>query len=113
MIKKIDLNKKGQELLESASRSGLEQNFFFTTTFKRYNMQLKILGELERVINSGSVLVTKEYVKGRENIYAHPAVGEYNKTASAANKTVETLMRIITTLGEHTLTGSDEDDDKL
>ena len=94
---KIDLNKQAEEIMEIAERHGVEQNFFFLTTFKRYQVQLKILNDLEKEIKN-SVLVTKEYVKGRENVYAHPAVGEYNKTSTSANQTVVTLMKIITTL---------------
>ena len=40
-------------------------------------------------------LLTKEYVKGRANIYVNPAVTEYNKTTDSANRTVTTLMKII------------------
>ena len=43
-------------------------------------------------------MVTKEYVKGRGNVYTHPAIGEYNRTSTAANQTVQTLMKVITTL---------------
>ena len=39
--------------------------------------------------------MTKEYVKGRANIYVNPAVTEYNKTTDSANRTVTTLMKII------------------
>ena len=41
------------------------------------------------------MLVKKEYVKGRKNLYSNPAVNAYNRTADSANKTVQTLMRII------------------
>ena len=41
------------------------------------------------------MLVSKEYVKGRKNLYSNPAVAEYNRTTDSANKTVATLMRII------------------
>jgi hypothetical protein len=56
------------------------------------------LNRLEKKIKEDGALVTKEYVKGRENIYTHPAIGEYNKTATAANQTVATLMKIVTTM---------------
>lgn len=93
-----DLNKQAQEILEIAERHGVEQNFFFLTTFKRYQVQINILSELERKIKSDGTLVTKEYVKGRGNIYTHPAVSEYNKTSTAANQTVQTLIKIILSL---------------
>ena len=41
------------------------------------------------------MLVKKEYVKNRSNLYSNPAVSEYNRTTDSANKTVATLMRIL------------------
>jgi len=93
-----DLNQQAKEILAIAEKHGVEQNFFFITTFKRYQVQINILNDLEKTINTESTLVTKEYVKGRENIYTHPAITEYNKTSTAANQTVQTLVKIITTL---------------
>ena len=81
-----------------AQKFGVEQNFLFLTTFKRYQVQLTILNELEQKIKEDGSLVTKEYVKGRENVYTHPAIGEYNKTSQAANATVATLIKIIKSL---------------
>ena len=94
----MDLNQQAQEILKIAEKHGVEQNFFFITTFKRYQVQINILNDLERAIKEQGTLVTKEYVKGRQNIYTHPAITEYNKTANGANQTVQTLMKIITTL---------------
>lgn len=105
MINK-DLNKQAQEILEIAEKHGVEQIFFFLTTFKRYQVQIGILNDLEKTINEEGTTVTKEYVKGRKNVYSHPAVADYNKTTDSANKTVATLMRIITTLRDR---NDDED----
>lgn len=91
----MSLNEQAQEILRIASEHGVEQNFFFITTFKRYQVQIQILADLEKTIKKDGNTVTKEYVKGRKNVYTHPAIGEYNKTATAANQTVQTLMRII------------------
>lgn len=99
--KKLSLNEQAQEILAIAEKHGVEQNFFFLTTFKRYQVQINILNDLERQIKESGTLVTKEYVKGRGNLYTHPAIGEYNKTATAANQTVTTLVKIITTLRDN------------
>ena len=69
-------------------------------TQEEYERQLKILEDLERTIEEGDTLVTKEYVKGRENVYTNPAIAEYNKTATAANNTAATLIKIIKELRE-------------
>ena len=97
-LNRISLNEQAQEILRIAEQHGVEQNFFFLTTFKRYQVQLQILNDLEKTIKQDGILVTKEYVKGRKNVYSHPAISDYNRTTDSANKTVVTLMKIITTL---------------
>ena len=82
----------------------------FITTFNRYLVQLRILDELEDKINAEGTLVTKEYVKGRENIYTHPAITEFNRTSTSANQTVQTLIKIIKDLKKQENT---EQQDKL
>lgn len=98
MKNKMTLSEQAQEILRIAEEHGVEQNFFFITTFKRYQVQISILNELEKKINEEGTLVTKEYVKGRGNVYTHPAIGEYNKTSTSANQTVATLIKIIKSL---------------
>ena len=92
---KMSLNQQAPEIIRIAEESGVQSNFFFLTTFKRYQVQLNILSELEKAMKDDGMLVSKEYVKGRKNLYSNPAVAEYNKTTDSANKTVATLMRII------------------
>lgn len=98
MAETKSLKAQAQEILRIAEQHGVEQNFFFITTFKRYQVQIGILNDLEKNIAESGTLVTKEYVKGRGNLYTHPAIRDYNRTTDSANKTVTTLMKIITTL---------------
>lgn len=107
---KIDLNQQAKQILEIAQKYGVEQNFLFITTFKRYQVQLNILNELEKKINEDGTLVTKEYVKNRGNLYTHPAISEYNKTSTSANQTVATLIKIVKSLrkGDEEEEGEDE-----
>lgn len=95
MGQQMSLNEQAQEILRIASEHGVEQNFFFITTFKRYQVQIQLLADLEKTIKAEGPLVSKEYVKGRKNVYTHPAIAEYNKTSTAANQTVQTLMKIV------------------
>ena len=99
MAKKLSLQEQAQEIIRIAEESGVQSNFFFITTFKRYQVQLNILTDLEKVMKDEGMLVSKEYVKGRKNLYSNPAVGEYNRTTDSANKTVATLMRILKNFG--------------
>ena len=103
------VNEQAEEILQKAEAFGVDKNFFFITTFRRYMVQLKILNELETSIKNDGVLVTKEYVKGRKNVYSHPAIQDFNRTTDSANKTVSTLMKIISRFSGDDDSGSDED----
>lgn len=92
---KMTLQEQANEIIRIAEENGVQSNFFFITTFKRYQVQLNILAELEKAMKDEGLLVEKEYVKGRKNLYSNPAVAEYNKTTDSANKTVATLMKIL------------------
>lgn len=100
MADKLTLQQQADKLLEQAEQKGVANNFFFRTTFKRYQVQMRILSDLEKAIEEYGATVTKEYVKGRQNLVANPAITEYNKTSTAANGTVGTLISIIKTLSE-------------
>lgn len=98
MDKKMTIQEQVDRILEQAEKKGVSSNFFFKTTFKRYQVQMKILTDLEKSIEEYGATVTKEYVKGRQNLVANPAITEYNKTATASNGTVSTLLNIMKTL---------------
>ena len=58
--KKItSLQEQANEILERAEEKGLNTNFFFRTTFKRYQVQMNILADLERHIKEEGSTVTK------------------------------------------------------
>lgn len=97
---KLSLQEQANKILEQAQERGVSSNFFFVTTFKRYQVQMKILSDLEQAISEYGATVTKEYVKGRQNLVSNPAITEYNKTATAANGTVATLINIVKTLSD-------------
>lgn len=111
MKKEINLNEQAEKILEIAKEYGVNSNFLFINTFKTYLVQIKILQDLEKAIKKDGTITTKEYVKGRENIYTHPAIREYNNTVNSANKTVGTLMKIIR--GSKEEDGGDEVDPLL
>lgn len=91
----LDLNAQAKEILEKAQKKGVEHSFMFVTAFRRYTELISHLAELEKAIKEGGMLVTKEYVKGRTNLYVNPAVAAYNQTAGAADKTAQLLLKYI------------------
>ena len=95
MDKDKSLEEQADEIVALAEDAGVQENYFFVTTFKRYQVQIDILSQLEESLQNDGMLVKKEYVKGRKNLYSNPAVNAYNRTADSANKTVQTLMKIV------------------
>ena len=95
---RLTLQEQANEILEQAEARGVQSNFFFVTTFKRYQVQMRTLQELETAIKDQGAMLPVQYGTGRKNITVNPAVTEYNKTATAANGTVATLMNIIKAL---------------
>ena len=118
-----ELEEQASEIKRLAEEKGVQSNFLFVTTFDRYIVQLGILDKLKDAVEKEGLLVTKEYVKGRKNIYTSPAVKEYNNTTDSANKTVACLLKIIRNFGASDNTdevdplvaimnGSDENDEQ-
>lgn len=95
------------QFAREAEELGLANNFLFLSTLKRLDVQINTLSELEAAMDEDGYTVTKEYVKGRANIYLNPAVDGYNKTAQQANATTQVLVKIIKDLGVR----AEEDDD--
>ena len=103
-----DWEKQAKEILEMAESSGLQENFLFKTTFDRYLTQVKILADLKNTIDKTETLVTKQYVKGRANLYANPAIREFTHLTDSANKTVQTLIKILNGFKKTEEKGDDE-----
>ena len=106
------LTKMANQLVKMAKEGGVEQNYFFQTTFDRYKVQLETLDRLKEEIENNDVMMSKEYVKGRQNMVVNPAISEYNKSCTAANQTATTLIRIIKEFAEGPVmnTGNDTGD---
>ena len=89
------LRAQSRRILKRARERGLETNYFFINTFSTYQTQLALLQDLEDAIREMGLTVTKEYVKGRENVVVNPAVTEFVRVSSAANNTVSCLINIL------------------
>ena len=98
MKDRMTLQEQANELLAKAEARGVQSNFFFVTTFKRYQVQMRILSDLEKAIAEYGATVTKEYVKGRSNIYSNPAVSDFNRTTDSANKKRPAFLRAAVTI---------------
>lgn len=85
-MKKIDKNIKelAKGILAEAVKNGFDDNPSFLTSYHLLEVQIEMLDELEKAFKEDGTTITKEYVKGRENIYIHPAVDKYTKTSDSA-----------------------------
>jgi len=97
MANKLTMQEQVNEILAKAEQKGVQSNFFFVTTFKRYQVQMQILNNLEKAVTEYGATITKEYVKGRETITAHPLISKINSTIDSANKTASLLVKMIST----------------
>ena len=115
------LNDQAEQILELAERRGVQNNFFFRTTFQRYLMQLQIMEGLQKAIQKAGMTTERTYVKGTSNTYANPAIKELNNTINSANGTVKTLIKITESFGTDDdgaaelmrfINGEDDDEDE-
>lgn len=95
------------DLMEMADNYGLRDNAIFKAAANQYALQQRVINNIKEALDAeDSLMSTKEYVKGRENIYAHPLVKELPKHADSANRAAQTMLNIIETLGKEKPTGS-------
>lgn len=111
-IRDVDIIKYGNRVLEAVNNGATdEQALFFLSTYQRYISQLELIKKIEaELAKEETLLVEKEYVKGRETVVTNPLLATYLKTCSTANTTVKTLISIIKQLDTATIGSSDDDE---
>lgn len=96
-MKKNEKNIKelAKGILEDAVKNGFGDNPSFLTSYHLLEVQIDMLDGLEKAFKEDGTTITKEYVKGRENIYVHPAVDKYTKTSDSAFNKILKLKEMI------------------
>ncbi len=88
------------ELLSLAEEYGVQDNAMFVAAAEQYDTQSRVIKMIkDSILENGSPITTKEYVKGRENVLPHPLIKELPKHSDSANKTLQTMLDIINKLG--------------
>lgn len=100
-----------QEIEDAAKAANCDTNFLYRTTLDRYVTQLDLLTNAQDDMNQNGLTVKKVTPRGAEVEVANPAIQIYNQTASAANSTVSTLLRIVQTF--KFMAAKDDEDDEL
>lgn len=104
--KRLDM--LAEKFKETAESLGEEHRYIFESTLETYFQLIKNFKILKEALEADGCLITKEYVKGRQNVYVHPAMSEMNKTVNMLNSTAKTLIAIIKDLGSENKEEVDE-----
>lgn len=91
----VTLKERANKILAKAREKGDEQALLFETIFQQYLETLDHRQKLRNALVEDGVTVTKEYVKGRQNIYVHPALAAYATQGKLLLETAKTLMTLI------------------
>ncbi len=91
----VSLKERANKILARAREKGDEQALLFETIFQQYLEALDHRQKLRNALVKDGVTVTKEYVKGRQNIYVHPALAAYAQQGKLLLDTAKTLMTLI------------------
>ncbi len=96
-MKKVQKNVKemAKGILEEAQNNGLKNDASFQTSYHLLEDQIEMLDALEKSFKEDGATITKEYVKGRENICIHPAVDKYTKTSDSAFNKILKIKEMI------------------
>lgn len=85
------------EIEQAAKAANCDTNFLYRSTLDRYVTQLDLLAKAQEDMNQRGLTVVKVTPRGAEVEIANPSIQVYNQTASAANSTVSTLLRVVQT----------------
>lgn len=85
------------EIEQAAKAANCDTNFLYRSTLDRYVTQLDLLAKAQEDMNQRGLTVVKVTPRGAEVEIPNPSIQVYNQTASAANSTVSTLLRVVQT----------------
>lgn len=88
------------ELMKLAREYGVENNALFRSAAEQYQIQIDTIRMIkDQLASDGSAVSTKEYVRGRENVYANPLIKELPRHTDSANRTLGTMLDVVSKLG--------------
>lgn len=88
------------KLIKLAKEYGVADNALFMAAAEQYAVQSIVIQNIKDALDDEDELTTtKEYVKGRQNLCVNPLIKELPKHSDSANKTLQTMLDIITKLG--------------
>lgn len=101
------------EIKQAAKAANCDTNFLYRSTLDRYITQLNLLDWAQNDMNERGLTMVKTTPRGAEIEMANPSIQVYNQTASAANSTVSTLLRVVQTFKFMAAKAKTSEDDEL
>lgn len=100
-----------KRLMELGRKYRVDEEEDFIVAVKSFVEEAKLIDRMRKQLAEDGVTVTKAYVKGRENVTAHPMIQEIPKHVDCANRILQTMNGIIETRGQRVEQERDELDD--
>ena len=98
-----------KKLLALGEKYKVHQEEDFIQAARTYVEEARLIEQMRKQLKADGLTVTKEYVKGRENLTAHPLIAEIPKHVDCANRTLMNMASIIEARG--TMPDKAEEDD--
>lgn len=89
-----------KKLLALGEKYKVAQEEDFIIAARSFVEEAQLISKLRAQIKADGLTTIKEYVKGRENLVAHPLIAEIPKHVDCANRLLMTISNIIETRGE-------------
>lgn len=110
---KIDLSTDNETILKYAGMLNPDVKIAFMELYRRMNKLMKFGRELEAQLDAEGMIVGKEYVKGRPNVYKNPAADLYYKNCDCLVKVVTAMDKLVKGQKMVSITDADTDGDML
>ena len=78
----------------------VDQDEDYKAAAMTYAEEAKLIAEMRTQLKNDGMTVSKEYVKGRQNVCVHPLVTEIPKHVDSANRTLNLINEIIVKRGK-------------
>lgn len=96
-----------RKLLKFGKIFEVEKDEDFKAAATTYAEEAELIAKMRNQLEEDGMTVTKEYVKGRENVCVHPLIQEIPKHVDCANRTLGILGDIILKRGKKKLDEAD------
>ena len=100
-----------KKLMELGRRYKVAEEEDYIVAVKTFVEEARLIDEMRKQLKQDGLTVNKVYVKGRENVTAHPLIAEIPKHVDCANRILQTMNGIIETRGQRMEQEKDELDD--